>query len=62
MTVLAKHIKTKQKYVIDGSIFKLLPDDLFQVALEKLSFMIGAYFSDIIFCFSDLVKLLKTKS
>lgn len=36
MTVLAKHLKTKQKYVIDGSIYKLLPDDLFQVAIEKL--------------------------
>lgn len=26
----------KQKYVVDRSIYKLIPDDLFQVAIEKL--------------------------
>ena len=36
ITVLGQHLKTKQKFVVDGSIFKLLPDDLFQVAIEKL--------------------------
>ena len=37
ITILGQHRKTKQKYVIDGSIYKLLPDDLFQVAIEKLN-------------------------
>ena len=36
ITVLGQHLKTKQKYVVDGSLHKLLPDDLFQVAVEKL--------------------------
>jgi predicted phage terminase large subunit-like protein len=36
ITVLAQHSKTKQKYVVDGNIYKLLPDDLFQIAIEKL--------------------------
>jgi len=36
ITILARHRKTKQMYVIDGSIYKLLPDDLFQVVVEKL--------------------------
>ena len=36
ITILGKHTKTNQMYVLDGSIYKLLPDDLFQVAIEKL--------------------------
>ncbi|MDD4690540.1 MAG: phage terminase large subunit, partial [Eubacteriales bacterium] len=36
ITILGQHKKTSQMYVIDGSIHKLLPDDLFQVAIEKL--------------------------
>lgn len=36
ITILGQHRKTKQKYVIDGSLHKLLPDDLFQAAIEKL--------------------------
>jgi hypothetical protein len=36
ITILGQHKKTNQMYVIDGSIHKLLPDDLFQVAIEKL--------------------------
>ncbi|AOZ75743.1 hypothetical protein AC231_04745 [Clostridium pasteurianum] len=36
ITVIGKHKKTNQKYVIDGSINKLLPDDLFTLAVEKL--------------------------
>ncbi|SFG92261.1 phage uncharacterized protein (putative large terminase), C-terminal domain-containing protein [Desulfotomaculum arcticum] len=36
ITVLAKHSKTNQKYVVDGTLYKLLPDDLFQVAVEKI--------------------------
>lgn len=36
ITILGKHLKTNQMYVIDGSIHKLLPDDLFAVAIEKL--------------------------
>jgi len=36
ITVLGKHIKTKQKYVVDGCIYRMLPDDLFQIAIEKL--------------------------
>lgn len=36
ITILGKHKKTNQKYVIDGSISKLLPDDLFALAVEKL--------------------------
>lgn len=37
ITILGQHRKTKQIYVIDGNIYKLLPDDLFQVAIEKLN-------------------------
>jgi predicted phage terminase large subunit-like protein len=36
ITVLGQHRKTKQMYVIDGNIYKLLPDDLFKVAIEKI--------------------------
>lgn len=36
ITILARHEKTGQMYVLDGSIYKLLPDDLFKVAIEKL--------------------------
>lgn len=36
ITVLGKHRKTTQMYVLDGSIHKVLPDDLFQIAIEKL--------------------------
>ena len=36
ITILGRHEKTGQMYVLDGSIYKLLPDDLFQVAIEKL--------------------------
>ncbi len=36
ITILARHEKTGQMYVLDGSIHKLLPDALFGVALEKL--------------------------
>lgn len=36
ITILGQHRKTKQMYVLDGSIHKLLPDELFEVAAEKL--------------------------
>jgi len=36
ITILGKHQKTGQMYVIDGSIHKLLPDDFFTVAIGKL--------------------------
>lgn len=36
ITILGRHRQTLQMYVIDGSIHKLLPDDLFQVVVEKL--------------------------
>lgn len=36
ITILGQYKKTSQMYVVDGSIHKLLPDDLFQVAIEKL--------------------------
>ncbi len=36
ITVLGQDRKTKQMYVIDGNIYKLLPDDLFKVAIEKI--------------------------
>jgi len=36
ITILGKHRKTKQMYVVDGGIYKLLPDDLFMVAIDKL--------------------------
>ncbi|MDD4564239.1 MAG: phage terminase large subunit [Eubacteriales bacterium] len=37
ITILGQHRKTKQKYIIDGSIHKVLPDDLFQIAIDKLN-------------------------
>lgn len=36
ITILGKHNKTNQMYVVDGSIYKLLPDDLFSIVIEKL--------------------------
>lgn len=36
LTVMGRHEKTGQKYVVDGSLFRLLPDDLFQAVVEKL--------------------------
>ncbi len=36
ITILGQHRKTKQIYVIDGSIHKVLPDGLFQIAIDKL--------------------------
>ncbi|AOZ93625.1 phage terminase large subunit [Paenibacillus crassostreae] len=36
ISIIGQHRKTKQIYVIDGNVYKLLPDDLFQVAIEKL--------------------------
>src|SRR5690348_12335196 len=36
ITILGQHRKTKQFYVIDGNIYKLLPDDLSQEAINKL--------------------------
>jgi predicted phage terminase large subunit-like protein len=36
ITILGKHHKTNQKYVIDGSMHKVLPDELFKVAAEKI--------------------------
>lgn len=38
ITILGQHRKTNQMYVLDGSIYKLLPDDLFQVVIEKLQY------------------------
>lgn len=37
ITILGQHRKTKQRYVVDGSIYKMLPDDLFQAVISKLS-------------------------
>lgn len=37
ITILGQHRKTKQRYVVDGSVHKLLPDDLFQEVINKLS-------------------------
>ncbi|MFB5088322.1 phage terminase large subunit [Psychrobacillus sp. PGGUH221] len=37
ITILGQHRKTKQRYVIDGTVHKLLPDDLFQEVINKLS-------------------------
>jgi len=37
ITILGRHRQTMQMYVIDGSIHKLLPDDLFQVVSKKLT-------------------------
>jgi predicted phage terminase large subunit-like protein len=36
ISIIGQHRKTKQIYVIDGNVYRLLPDDLFQVAVEKL--------------------------
>lgn len=36
ITILGQHRKTKQRYVVDGSIYKMLPDDLFQQVINKL--------------------------
>lgn len=36
ITILGQHRKTKQMYVLDGSIHKVLPDELFEVAIKKL--------------------------
>ncbi|MEA5085156.1 MAG: hypothetical protein VB018_13560 [Lachnospiraceae bacterium] len=36
VTILGKHEKTGQMYVLDGQIYKLLPGDLFQVIIEKV--------------------------
>ena len=36
ITILGQNSKTKQKYVVDGSVHKLLPDEIFKVAIEKL--------------------------
>lgn len=36
ITILGQHRKTKQRYVIDGTVHKLLPDDLFQEVINKL--------------------------
>lgn len=38
ITILGQHRKTNQMYVLDGSIHKLLPDDLFSVVIEKLQY------------------------
>lgn len=36
ITILGQHRKTKQCYVIDGNVYKLLPDDLFKQIIHKL--------------------------
>lgn len=36
ITILGQHKKTNQKYVIDGSMHKVLPDELFKIAADKL--------------------------
>jgi len=36
ITILGEHKKTKQKYVIDGSMHKVLPDELFKISAEKI--------------------------
>lgn len=36
VTILGRHDKSGQMYVLDGQIYKLLPDDLFKVIIEKL--------------------------
>jgi len=36
ITILGRERQTKAKYVIDGSIHKVLPDELFKIAIEKL--------------------------
>lgn len=37
ITVLAKSERSGQMYIVDGGIYKLLPDDLFNLVVEKLS-------------------------
>ncbi|WP_158735142.1 phage terminase large subunit [Alteribacillus sp. YIM 98480] len=37
ITILGEHKKTKQKYVIDGSMHKVLPDELFKIAANKIN-------------------------
>jgi hypothetical protein len=36
ITILGQHRKTKQCYVIDGIVLKVLPDDLFQQVINRL--------------------------
>ncbi|WP_291643424.1 phage terminase large subunit [Clostridium sp.] len=36
ITILGRHRKTKQMYIVDGTLHKVLPDDLFHVVVEKL--------------------------
>lgn len=36
ITILGQHKKTKQKYVLDGSLHKVLPDELFVNAAKKI--------------------------
>lgn len=36
LTILGKHQRTGQMYILDGTLAKVLPDDLFQLAIEKL--------------------------
>lgn len=36
ITILGKHKKTNQMYIIDGSMHKVLPDELFKIAAKKL--------------------------
>jgi predicted phage terminase large subunit-like protein len=35
ITILGQNHKTKQKYVLDGSMHKVLPDELFKIATKK---------------------------
>jgi predicted phage terminase large subunit-like protein len=37
ITILGRHRKTKQMYIIDGSLHKVLPDDLFKIVIGKLN-------------------------
>lgn len=37
ITILGRHRKTKQMYIVDGSLHKVLPDDLFKIVIEKLN-------------------------
>ena len=37
ITILGRHRKTKQMYIIDGSLHKVLPDDLFKIVIDKLN-------------------------
>lgn len=36
ITIMGRHEKTGQKYVLEGNLYRLLPDDLFQVVVEKV--------------------------